>query len=148
MKLLKTSAAVNGFTLIELLIVMGVLALLAAVGVPIGLDFYLDYQLDSETSLLVSVLQQARNLAMINRNESNHGVYLASEDFIIFQGATFAGRVVAQDRFFPRAYSISVTSPTELVFAALSGQTASSTYSLSDGRKTRNVYVNEEGLIY
>ncbi len=148
MKLLKTSAAVNGFTLIEALISLGILAIIFAVGAPIALDFYLNYQLASEANLLTSALQQARNLSMINHNESNHGLYVDAENFVIFQGSNFASRVQNQDKIFPRAQLISITGPSELIFTALSGQTASTTYNLSDGRKNKDVYVNAEGLTY
>lgn len=148
MKLHKISAADRGFTLIEILIVLGILGIIFFVGWPIGLDFYLDYQLDSETDLLTAILEQARNLSMVNHNESDHGLYVNDKNFIVFQGSTFTSRVSSEDKIFPRVQAINVTGPAELVFAALSGTTASTTYNLSDGRKNRNVYVNAEGLIY
>lgn len=150
MKLPKISAADKkaGFTVLELLIVMVILAIIFGAGTPIALNFYLDYQLDSEYELLTSLLQQSRNLSMINHNESDHGLYLDSKNFVIFQGSSFATRVQSQDRPFPRSASITVSGPSELLFAALSGATASTTYTLSDGRKSRDVYVNPEGLVY
>lgn len=148
MKLPKTSAAVKGFTLIEVVISLAILAIIFAVGSPITLDFYLDYQLEAETSLLTSALQQTRNLSMINHNESNHGLYVDADNFVIFQGVSFASRVQNQDKIFPRARLITISGPGELIFTALSGQTASTTYNLSDGRKNKNVYVNAEGLTY
>lgn len=151
MKLLRISdgdRSDQGFTLLEALMVIGILALILAVGGPIALDFYLDYQLSSEIQLLTSVLQQARNLSMINHNESDHGVYIDTTKFTIFQGSSFASRDQSQDKTFPRAQAISVSGPGELIFTALSGQTASSTYTLGDGRKNKNVYVNAEGLVY
>lgn len=149
MKLPKQSGAnKSGFTIFELLIVMGLVAVISVIGVPVGLNFYLSYQLDAETSLFTSVLRQARNLAMINQNESDHGVYLDDEKFILFQGSSFVSRTVAQDRVFPRSSLVTVSGPGEIIFSALSGQTASSTYFLSDVNKTANVYVNAEGLVY
>lgn len=151
MKLLKPSGGENlqsGFTLIEMLIVIGIFLIIFSVGFPIGLDFYLDYQFESEFNLLNSSLQYARNLAMVNHNESDHGLYLDNQNFVIFQGSSFASRVSSQDKTYPRTSVVAITGPSELIFSALSGETASSTYTLNDGRKTRNLYVNSEGLIY
>lgn len=150
MKFLERSAANKnkGFTLVELLIVIGLLAVLFALGAPVMFDFYLGYQLDSEYSLLKSLFQQARNLAMVNHNESDHGVLVDSQNFVIFQGTSYAARDTSQDRVFPRAAPVTVSGPSELIFAALSGQTASTTYVVSDSRKSKDIYVNSEGLVY
>lgn len=152
MNLLRVSAvnqlqSNQGFALIEILLAIGIFILLAAIVAPVGLDFYLNYQLVSETRLLTSVLSQARNLAMVNYNQSSHGVYIGSDNFVLFQGGSYASREVSQDRAFPRATAVGVTGPGELVFAALSGRTASTTLTMSDSRKTNIIYINEEGTI-
>lgn len=139
---------VTGFTLVEILVAIGIMTLILGTVSPIGFNFYFDYQLESETRLLGTLLQQTRNLAMVNYNESDHGLYFDSANFIIFQGASFASRVTSKDKTFPRAQSISLSGPSEIVFTALSGQTASTTYALSNSRKNREVYVNAEGLVY
>ena len=137
-----------GFTLFEALIVIGILAILFAAGLPVGLNFYYDSQFESEYNTLTSILQLARGLAMTNYNQSSFGISINGEDFIVFQGSSFASRTVDQDRSFPRAQSITIAGPSELVFAQLSGATASSTFNLSDGRLSRDLYLNSEGLVY
>lgn len=138
-----------GFTLIEVLIVLGILLIIFSVGGPISFNFYLDYQLDAENNLLLSILRHARNLSMVNHNESDHGLYIKTDEFVIFQGASYATRVASQDRGFPRAAVIAATGPAEIIFSSLSGAaSASSTYSLNDGRRTRDIFVNSEGLVY
>jgi len=137
-----------GFSLIEVLISVVIILLLVAVGAPVGLNFYLDYEFDSEYNLLFSLLRYSRNLAMVNYNESAHGLYIENEEFTIFQGASYAVRTVAQDRSFKRSNAINIAGPSEILFSALSGQTASSTYAVSDSRKSRDIYVNPEGLVY
>ena len=124
---LKTS----GFTIFEILIVIGILAVIFAIGLPISWNFYTAYQFDSEVNTFVAVLEQARNSAMTNRNESPHGVYAAPNQFVIFQGPSYAGRDIFQDRIFTRDGNININVPAELVFASLSGQTASTTYVFS-----------------
>ncbi|TSC81608.1 MAG: hypothetical protein G01um101419_788 [Parcubacteria group bacterium Gr01-1014_19] len=127
---------------------MGILVVLLGAGAPVAYNFYYQAQFESEYSLLFSILQQARNLAMINRNESAHGVYLESETFIVFQGSSFAARTASQDREFPRSTQVTISGPSEIVFAVLSGETASTTFSFSNSNYSRDIFVNTEGLIY
>jgi len=132
----------------EIILVVAILGLILAISLPVGWNFYFDYQLNSERELLKSVLKQAENLSFINHNESRHGVYINSDNFILFEGNTFASRNSAEDRFFARTKSISVSGPTEIVFETLSAKTASSTYSLNNSQKTLYLYINSEGTIY
>ncbi|MEK7654449.1 MAG: prepilin-type N-terminal cleavage/methylation domain-containing protein [Patescibacteria group bacterium] len=138
----------SGITLIEILIVLGIAALLLGAGAPVAYNFYYQAQFESEYSLLFSTLQQARNLSLVNHNKSAHGVYLESETFITFQGSSFAARTASQDREFPRATQVTISGPVEIVFAALSGETSSSTFSVSNGDRSRDIFVNAEGLVY
>lgn len=137
----------GGLTVIEILVVIGILAILFAIGLPISINFYFDYILISERDTLVSTLTYARNLALINANESDHGLFLAPNNLVIFQGSSYASRNVSEDKNFPRASAVAISGPNEIVFKSLSSQTASSTYGLSNARRTFNVYVNSEGRI-
>ena len=132
----------------ELMMAIGIFVLIVGLSVPVGLNFYLSYQFDSESDLLTALLRQARNLSMVNHNESDHGLYITASQFTVFEGASYAARNQASDKQFPRDGAIAITGPTETIFAALSGQTASSTFNLNDGRKSRDIFVNPEGLIY
>lgn len=138
----------SGLSLIEILIVLAIIMILLAAGVPVAYNFYYQAVFESEYNLLFSALQQARTLAMANRNESAHGLYIESETFIVFQGSSFAARTASQDREFPRATQVSITGGPEIVFSALSGETSSTTLSLSNGTQSRDVFVNTEGLVY
>ncbi len=138
----------NGFTLIEIAIVTAIIAVIFMLGAPVAWEFYQQYQLDSESELVESLLRQARDQTMINRNESVHGLYLSSSNFVIFQGPTYATRNQTEDQIFPRSGGVSVAGPAEIVFTVFSGQTASSTYILSNQFRQRSVGVNSEGMVY
>lgn len=149
MKLPKPSEGDSGISFIEILLVVGILTIIFSIGLPVAVNFYLDYQLDSETALFVSLLRHARNLALINNNESDHGIFIAANDFVLFQGSSYAARDQAQDQDFGRNSAISISGPSEAVFSALSGQVASSTFTISDNRsRTKTVGVNPGGLVY
>ena len=142
------ASLVSGFTLFELLIVMGIFAIMFVIAAPTGLGFYLSYQFDSESDLLTALLHLSRNLSMVNYNEANHGVSVLSDQFVVFEGDSYAARVQANDRKYPRNTDVAVSGAAEIVFTALSGATASTTFSLNDTRKSRDIFVNPEGLIY
>ena len=146
-RLYKGNAAA-GFTLLEMVLVVAILAAVFSLGIPILYQFYARYQLDSEYQTLRSLFMQARNFSLINRNESSHGLYVDSGDFIVFQGASYASRNVLEDRIFPRSGAISVSGPTELLFSSLAGATASSTFVLNNNYSQKTIYVNSEGAIY
>lgn len=139
---------ISGFTFIEILLVVAIVTAIFAFMLPVSWNFYLDFQFDSEYNLLISLLRNARNLSMVNYNESSHGLYIGSDSFIVFQGQNYASRLVGQDKVFPRNSAVPVTGPDEVLFVSLSGQTSSSTYSLTSGRHTGEIFINPEGLIY
>ena len=138
---------ISGFTAIEITIVVAILAALFSIGIPTGMDFYYTYQFDSEIDTFISVLEQSRNYSMINRYESSYGVYISSNDFVIFKGVGYALRDASQDKVFPRNSFINISGPQEIIFSPLSGEAASSTFSFSLNQKNFNVYVNSQGTI-
>ena len=147
MELPKYLGANKGLTLIEILLAIGILGVIFGIGLPIGWDFYINCNFDSEVGTFISLLERARNSAMVNFNEASHGVWVDTDQLILFQGLSYAARDISQDRTFPRSASVIVSGPSEIVFSALSGQAASSTYNFSNATKNINIYVNSEGTI-
>ncbi len=137
----------KGFTMIELMLIVGILVIIFSMGAPITFEFYQNYQLQSEENKFISFLETARNASMTNLNQLPHGVYRDDDNYIIFEGNSFAARNQIQDQNFPRAKTISVSGPSEIIFDSLSGQTVSSVFVFNNGIKSFNVYVNQEGQI-
>jgi len=146
MALLNQSAA-NGFTIIEILVALALLAAIFGLGFPVTWSFYGTYQFDSESKILVSALEQSRNAAMINRNQSAHGVFFNDDQIVVFQGSSYASRNASLDKIFPRNTLISISGPSEIVFSALSGQVSSSTYTVSYQHRSANIQANSYGGI-
>lgn len=137
----------KGFTILELMLVVGMLIVIFSLGFPIAFDFYKNYQLRAEGDKFISLLETTRNSSMINLNQLPHGIYRDNDNFIIFEGNSFAARNQSQDQNFPRAKTISVAGPNEIIFNSLSGQADSSAFVFNNGIKSFNVYVNQEGQI-
>lgn len=148
MKSHKISGPAKGFTVIEIAIVIGILAIIFAVGTPVALDFYYNYQLNSERDNFITILKQARNLSLANQGETDHGVYINTDKFVLFYGPSFAGRDQSKDlNFVYSAAVIVAASSPEILFAGLSARSASTTVSFNYGAQTNYVYVNQEGNI-
>jgi len=126
---------------------MIVVAILLSLGLPVAYDFYLDYQLSSEAMILAAVFSQARNQSMVNYNEARHGVFLNTNNFVIYEGNTYVGRVAGKDVLFPRTAMVSVSGFNDLNFESLSGRTSSTTVTLSDSRKNKHIHINAEGMV-
>lgn len=136
-----------GVTLIEIIVVVAIAGILLGIGIPLTWDFYMQSELRAEHFNAIAYLRAARTRAMSNKGETAHGVAVAGNNFVIFEGASYAGRNVSRDQLFPRSPGITATGTTEVVFAQLSGRTASSTLLLVSPSGGAAVRVNSEGMI-
>lgn len=137
----------EGVTLIEIIVVVAIAGILLGAGIPLTWDFYMQSELRAERSNAVAYLRAARTRAMSNKGETAHGVAAAGDNFVIFEGPSYAGRNVSRDQLFPRSPGIIATGTTEVVFAQLSGRAASSTMLFASSSGGAAVRVNSEGLI-
>lgn len=158
---LNTSKCVNArrvraFTLIEILVVMGMLALIGALTVFVSMDTYRGSSFRSDRDLLVALLQHARaesvhNICAVSSctDGASHGVYIGATSYTIFQGASYAGRVVADDQNFTEDGTVTRAGASEVVFAALSGTVAAqTTITLSGDNKTSVITIEPSGRIW
>lgn len=151
MKFPRPSADKNNFrlglTMIELIMVMGVFGIVVVMGLPASWDFYLSYQIETERDNLVTLLREARNMSVINRNETSHGLYFDSNNFVVFEGPNYASRTQAEDRIILRQTAVVINGPGEIVFTPLSGETSTATYILTSTGRVRYVYVKSQGTV-
>ncbi len=143
-------SAKNGFTLLEVMIVVAILAIVMAATIGSGFGFYTGQSLVGERDGLVSLLRHARGKAMNNTNQSSHGVYVSTStnQYILFQGNSYALRAQDYDLPFPQSPSVTFTGPTEIVFTAITGtSSASDTITLSVGAGSMNIVINGEGRV-
>ena len=136
-----------GFTILEVMLVIGVLALLFLIGVPLTFNFYLNYELTTERDNFIAIHQQARNAAMTGEGGTDHGVYITNDGYVLFEGESYASRSTDRDLNISRSGLIEIIGPTEIVFDSLSGRTASAAFSVTNGEKTFSIDINMEGNI-
>jgi len=138
----------EGFTLIEILISLGIFGFITGLGLFVSLDFYKSYTLNSERILLVSLLVNARNYSITNINESRHGIYLKTDEYVIFQGDSYASRNPIYDESFKVNSLITNTGLTEILFDQLTGQpNVTGNIMLSNGVKSSIIFIQNEGRI-
>ncbi len=149
----------GGFTLIEVTVVLGLIGIVAAFTAVVTLDSYRGFVFRSDRDTLIAALQRARSQGMNNvclgagcTNGKQHGVAITPDQYVIFQGTSYAARDVLLDEVLPRAggdISLSPGSLSEVVFKQLSGKVAlPGSFMLVDSRgHVSSVAVNEEGQI-
>ncbi len=145
----------NGFTLIEILVVIGIAGVLGSLLLFVDFNSYRGDAFRAEVSALGSSLQTARADALNNINEEKHGVAIhpaGYDGYVVFEGASYATRNGSRDVPIKAAYgvTISMSSPTEIVFDQLSGNANyDGDITLTDPNRAMDAVlsVNHEGKI-
>ncbi len=141
-------ASRNGFTLIEILLSTAIMVAIFAVGAAMDNNFYRRANLSSERDSVVALLARARSEAVNNVDQSQHGLYVASSSYVIFEGGTFASRNTAMDETFPIGNGITASGTKEFAFKALEGSAvATGTLTLIGSDTSFSIRVNQEGMI-
>ena len=81
----------KGFTVIEIIIVIVILAVLTAMALTSFSGFRQNQTLNSDTSKIVSVINEARSKTLSSQYFSQYGARVESSKVILFKGATYSG---------------------------------------------------------
>ena len=149
MKYLKISNphSASGFTIVEIIVVMALILVLFGISAPFLYRFYNNFEVRSERDSLVAYLRQTRNISVADQQQSNHGLYKTSTQYIIFKGSSYSDRDPYYDQIFPRSTGVAVSGPSQIVFQRRSGRTPKVSYTLTSGGTSYVINVNEEGNI-
>jgi type II secretory pathway pseudopilin PulG len=121
----------KSFTLIEILIVVGVLAVLVGLSVPIFGLFQKTSALNSSTEEIVGFLRLAQNKTLALERGGQWGIYFSTstspQKYILFKGQSFALRDSSLDQAESLSknieiYQIDLAGKSEVVFSKISGQ--------------------------
>lgn len=140
-----------GFTIIELLLVIGITLILGAVTVPFSISYYQRYQITNERNLLVALLREARTMSLSGYSSTDHGLYMSSTQYTIFEGTSYIGRDQSKDQVFYRETAVSIMGPMEIRFLNRLGFLPPlifpATYILTSGTNQETITINNVGRI-
>lgn len=142
----------RGVSLIELLLVMSLLGILAALGIPMITNTYLVSAEQTATHLVKTVVDTARWYSLSRYQNTQHGVYITSTGMISYQGPSYTQRNVAYDVFTPVSGMVleSTFVGNDIIFISGSGavqQTGTIMIVYPDQRE-KKLMISEQGIIY
>ena len=138
----------------EALVVMGLFSMIAGLGLFLDFGSYRGDAFRAEQASLVELLQTARANALNNINEEPHGVAIhpgGYDGYVVFEGSTYATADHSRDMRVEAFYTVgfSSTTPQEVVFEQLSGDSNGATITMTDSVRglTAVIAINHEGAI-
>ena len=137
----------RGFSIVEIMVVLGIFAAIVSTGLALSIDQIARGTIFSERDTLVSLLNGARAASLANVNAQPHGVHIDATQFVAFEGSAYSS---SDPKNYPiaRTSSVSMSGPTDIVFAQLSGEVSSGgTLILADGGSQAIIEVNDAGRI-
>ena len=138
----------RGFSLLEVVVVISIFGLLAAVSTSVYGSFKAHENLEIATTGVVEALRQAQASAQAGKGDSGWGVKILPAAITIFEGASYASRVVQADQTLSFSGGSVATGLSEVVFSKLSGSTLNAgTITLTNSSGAKNILVNEKGTI-
>lgn len=153
----------RAFTLIEIVVVLALFVAIGGLSLIVSMDTFRSYTFKDERNLIVSALHKARSQAVSNMcfgsgciDGKPHGVKVLTVGgvyhYVIFQGATYAGRTPAVDEVLVSDHPTTVLAGfEEVVFMPLSGNGSTSPRTLSvsetGGTNSSVITVGAEGQI-
>ena len=138
----------RGLTLLEILLVVGIVAILVSLTLPLGLDFYRSQQLETQSQGVIQALRRAQLKAISVESDSSFGVYLTDDNYTLFKGSSYLTRDADFDEVFDLPMIITVSGLQEIVFSKLEGKpNITGNIILSGDSDSRTININEMGRI-
>ncbi len=147
MKLPKDLSVRQGFSLIELVVALALLGIIVSMGAVFAVRQIEQGSLDAERDLYVSLLYESRVSALANVSGTHHGVHIAPNAFVLFEGASFESSSPDTHVVVQRHESVNVEG-LDVAFAPLTAYVAGDkTISFESANAERSVTIIEIGSI-
>ncbi len=138
----------KGISLIEILLVVGVLAILVSIILPLALDFYREQQLDTHSQGIIQTLRKAQLKTMSIENDSSFGVYLTDDSYTLFKGDSYTNRDTQYDEILDLPVILTLSGLQELIFSKFEGRpNVTGNIVLNSNNKSRIISINNFGMI-
>ena len=155
--IVKNRSYKKGFSLSELLISVGVMVLLLGLIFTVFSSFNKKEALSKSTDIVISVLNEARQLTLFSKDDAIYGVHFDTNQAVLFKGESYL-EGDESNIYFKINPVVEITTinlaegGSEVFFNRLTGETedyGSITLSLSgDTSKTSAILINQSGLSF
>lgn len=137
-----------GFTLIEVLLSVALIGLIAGIGAVVYQQLQTRNDLDIATTTVATAYRRAQTLSRAADGDTSWGVRVDAGVITLFQGVSFATRVVTFDEVTTTSPSISPSGFVEVVFAKFTGlPQTTGTLTLTGPNDTRTLTLNAQGTV-
>jgi prepilin-type N-terminal cleavage/methylation domain-containing protein len=140
----------KGFTLIEILVVIAIITFVISFGILIDVGTVKKDYFSAEESTIVSALEKARSRSMANLYQSAYGFcYIGSPNYVyvIFNDGSCDQSSTDEIIKANSNITVTLTPSSPITFAQLSGSTLDASIHLTDGTKSADITINNEGTI-
>ena len=132
----------------ELVLVIGATIVIAALTLPMGMNFLNIQMLDEAAGGILETLRRANSQAVSQKNDSDFGVKFLADSYVLFQGGSYATRAISEDEDFVLSDWITVSGTDEIIFTKLTGvPDVAGVLTVSAGGKDRVIEINSQGRI-
>ncbi len=138
----------RGFTLIELLLVMSLMLMVGVFMFPVELSFYRSEILNGADEGLTNALRRAQSFSIAGKHGSAFGVRIEEDAYILFEGESYASRLISEDESFSIPSNLLISGFEEVVFSQHEGLPGTDgALILTLENKTSSILVFPSGLI-
>lgn len=137
----------QGFTYAEILLAIGLLAVLLAATVPMGIGYVRTEGLISQRDMLTELLLAARSRAYAHIGQGGYGVYIDDTKYVLFQGEAFTEGLPTNETTTLSGTVNHVPEPLVVIFAPLSARSTDTTVTMESNGHTTSIHINSEGAI-
>jgi prepilin-type N-terminal cleavage/methylation domain-containing protein len=139
----------RGFTLLEMMLSVAIITMLAGLSLPVYSSLQARNDLDLTAQSVASALRRAQTAVRAEKNDSQWGVAIVSNQLVLFKGASYATRDSSYDEITVIPATITPTGMSEVVFAKLTAvPSTTGTVTLTSSSGTaRTVVMNGKGMV-
>lgn len=139
----------RGFSLIEMLLSVAIIAMLAALSLPLYVSFSNRNDVDVNAESIASMLRRAQTYSRGMNGDSIWGVRIQTGSATLFKGTTYASRDTSYDETTVIPGHIAVSGISDVTFSKLLAvpSTTGSVTLTTNTNETRTVTLNGKGMV-